>query len=258
MYTKRFEEFLDSIYKPSEYYSKEFFYRWYNACGAFLAEQGLEEDEIIAFLREHPIQVTRAWKYCSDLKPEIFAARHWTSFTVPTSEEDAFKILDEVMPLSDKDLAIHGTREEFESEEHFELGMWIRNHWIYRVDCDDSIVQDRYDKCYAMLTGTKPGDPVFEHPDSVSSDFLGRYYDHLKESVHINDSAIPVRRKPLKCPYCGSKVLRIQYGYPGHEMMEAAERGEILLGGCCIGPDSPVYGCPNCGQSFNKPIFIDK
>lgn len=255
MYTKKYEDFLDSIYKPSEYYSKVFFYHWYKACGAFLSEQGLEEEEVIAFMREHPIQIGRAWKYCPDLKPEIFAARHWTRFTVPTTEEEAFKMLDEVVPLEQKDLAIQGTKEEFITEEHFELGMWIRNRWIYRIDCDDSIVQDRYDKCYEMLSGDKPGEMKFEHPDSVSSGFLSRYYDHLKEIVRINAPAIYVKRKPVRCPNCGSKVLRIQYGYPGHEMRDAAERGEILLGGCCISPDSPDYGCPNCGQGYIKGII---
>lgn len=181
-----------------------------------------------------------------------------TRFCIPTTEEEAFRILDDVYPLEEKRMAIEGTKDEFTANEHFELGMWIRNNWIYRPEVDDSIVQDRYDKCYAMLTGTQSGDPVFEHPDSISGDFLGRYYDHLKESVHVNDPAIPVRRKPVKCPHCGAKVLRIQYGYPSPETMEAAERGELLLGGCCISPDSPDYACPVCGQSFIKTVFYDR
>ena len=36
------------------------------------------------------------------------------------------------------------------------------------------------------------------------------------------------------CPRCGSvEAIRIVYGYPGPEMAEAEERGEIRLGGCC-------------------------
>lgn len=177
---------------------------------------------------------------------------------IPLTEEEGFKILDEVMPLDDKAFAIQGTKEEFVTSEHFELGMWIRNHWLYPPEDANNDTVERYMKCCAMLTGTKPDEPMLEHPDSVSGEFLGRYYDHLKESVHVNDPAIPVRRKPVKCPHCGSKVLRIQYGYPGHEMMEAAERGEILLGGCCISPDSPDYGCPTCGQPFIKTVFYDR
>jgi len=45
--------------------------------------------------------------------------------------------------------------------------------------------------------------------------------------------------------------VRIVYGLPGPEMFEAAERGEILLGGCVIGPDSPTTGCPACGHRFS-------
>lgn len=37
------------------------------------------------------------------------------------------------------------------------------------------------------------------------------------------------------CPECGSEdTVRIVYGFPGTEMIEAAERGEIALGGCVI------------------------
>ena len=176
---------------------------------------------------------------------------------VPVTEEEAFKILDEIFPLEEKRMAIEETKDEFTANEHFELGMWIRNNWIYPPEDADNSTVERYMKCYAMLTGAQPGDPVFEHLDSISGDFLGRYYDHLKESVHVNDPAIPVRRKPVKCPQCGAKVLRIQYGYPSPETMEAAERGE-LLGGCCINPDSPDYACPVCGQSFIKTVFYDR
>lgn len=177
---------------------------------------------------------------------------------VPVTEEEAFKILDEIFPLEEKRMAIEGTKEEFTANEHFELGMWIRNNWIYPPEDADNDTVERYMKCYAMLTGTQPGDPVFEHPDSISGDFLGRYYDHLKDTCRILKPVEPVRRKPVKCPHCGAKVLRIQYGYPGPEMMEAAERGEILLGGCCISPDSPDYACPICGQAFIKTVFYDR
>ena len=177
---------------------------------------------------------------------------------IPVTEEEAFQILDEIFPLEEKRMALEGTKEEFTANEHFELGMWIRNNWINTPENADNNTVERYMKCCAMITGTQPGEPMLEHPDCISGDFLGRYYDHLKESVHVNDSAIPIRRKPVKCLHCGAKVLCIQYGYPGPDMMEAAERGEILLGGCCINPDSPDYACPTCGQAFIKTLFYDK
>lgn len=254
MYTEKFEKFVDSIYKESEYYSKKSFYRWYNAMGAYYSTNGMDDDEIIAFLRKHRVDIARAYQDCPDIKPEVFAARYYASVYVPTTEEGAFKILDQMFPLQEKESAIDESKEEFYIEQHMGLGMWIRNNWIYRPEVDDSIVQERYDKCYAMLTGTNPGEPIFDHPDEISGQFLEKYYDHLKEFVAIKNKPILVSRKPVKCPHCGSKVLRIQNGYPGHEMMEAAERGEILLGGCCISEGSPDFACPVCGQSFKRAV----
>jgi DNA-directed RNA polymerase subunit RPC12/RpoP len=50
------------------------------------------------------------------------------------------------------------------------------------------------------------------------------------------------------CPSCGSTdAVRIVYGYPTAETAEAAERGEVELGGCVIGQESPDYVCRRCG-----------
>jgi hypothetical protein len=49
------------------------------------------------------------------------------------------------------------------------------------------------------------------------------------------------------CPACGSRdALTIEYGYPSVEMGQAAERGEIVLGGCLVGAESPDYECRDC------------
>jgi len=53
---------------------------------------------------------------------------------------------------------------------------------------------------------------------------------------------------PRPCPTCGSTdAVRIAYGYPSHQMFEASERGEISLGGCIVGEESPDYECRACG-----------
>lgn len=67
-----------------------------------------------------------------------------------------------------------------------------------------------------------------------------------------------VGRKPRKCPVCGGKVVRILYGEPSHEAFEAADRGELILGGCCIWEESPDWECLGCHQQFRKEIKIDK
>ena len=76
-------------------------------------------------------------------------------FEIPTTEEEAFRILDEVYPLEDKLMALSKTKDEFTIDEHFGLGMWIRNNWIHRPEIDDPVLAHRYEACYAMLSGEK-------------------------------------------------------------------------------------------------------
>ena len=50
------------------------------------------------------------------------------------------------------------------------------------------------------------------------------------------------------CPRCREwvKPVPIVYGYPSAELFEQAERGELRLGGCMIGDESPDYACSAC------------
>ena len=49
------------------------------------------------------------------------------------------------------------------------------------------------------------------------------------------------------CPNCGSTdAVEISYGLPTHEAGEAGQRGEIVLGGCLVGPESPDFECRSC------------
>lgn len=52
--------------------------------------------------------------------------------------------------------------------------------------------------------------------------------------------------------------MRIAYGLPGPEMMDEAQRGEILLGGCIIDEGAPDWHCPACQHEFPDPnLFLD-
>lgn len=70
---------------------------------------------------------------------------------------------------------------------------------------------------------------------------------------HCEDKSI---RELKACPKCGGKVVKIIYGEPTEELFEAADRGEVILGGCCIALDengnqiSPEYGCVDCDERF--------
>ncbi len=61
-----------------------------------------------------------------------------------------------------------------------------------------------------------------------------------------------VDEAPPACPKCGSSenVVPIVYGYPSAELMAAAERGEVKLGGCVITGDDPQWYCKACSYSW--------
>ena len=63
-------------------------------------------------------------------------------------------------------------------------------------------------------------------------------------------------RKRITCPICQShKVVNIFYGMPTTDVFERqlkaqAWEDKIVLGGCCITPDSPKWHCTDCEHSF--------
>lgn len=55
-------------------------------------------------------------------------------------------------------------------------------------------------------------------------------------------------RSARRCPRCGSaEAVPILYGMPTGDAFEAAERGEIALGGCVVGEEAPELLCRGCG-----------
>ena len=56
-----------------------------------------------------------------------------------------------------------------------------------------------------------------------------------------------------QCPVCwATNAIPIVYGFPGSEMIELAEQGEVALGGCVIGADAPVWRCRECGGEWGR------
>ena len=77
------------------------------------------------------------------------------------------------------------------------------------------------------------------------------------------DKTMKKYRDGKKCPECldEKSIITIEYGFPGQEMREKYERGEIKLGGCVISEDNPEYHCNKCenewnGDKFDSP-FLD-
>lgn len=53
--------------------------------------------------------------------------------------------------------------------------------------------------------------------------------------------------KPARCPDCGSeKVVEILRGYPTPDAMAEAEKGRVVLGGCIVTGDDPLWQCTEC------------
>jgi hypothetical protein len=58
---------------------------------------------------------------------------------------------------------------------------------------------------------------------------------------------VQVRYDFPPCPRCGSiNAVEIVYGLPDVELGMAAERGEVVLGGCIVRDESPDYQCRAC------------
>ncbi len=59
-------------------------------------------------------------------------------------------------------------------------------------------------------------------------------------------------KKKTRCPFCGSeKIIPIVYGLPGRELFEAAERGEVLLGGCEVYYGNEKHFCKECEKRWS-------
>lgn len=57
-----------------------------------------------------------------------------------------------------------------------------------------------------------------------------------------------------KCPKCGtSDAIPVIYGLPTPEAEERAQRGELILGGCCVheGHD-PEWFCESCENKWSE------
>ncbi len=99
----------------------------------------------------------------------------------PKTLEEAFEIIDSLLTDEDKRDALKTQDdEEFASKQHFGLGLWVRNNWIYEGKVER-----------AVLTGAtvelEPGEVIPEAllfgmtPDDLSAKFVELYHKHLRE-----------------------------------------------------------------------------
>lgn len=56
-------------------------------------------------------------------------------------------------------------------------------------------------------------------------------------------------RKPRRCPVCkAATIATILFGLPGGsaKLFADLDAGKIVLGGCCVTDDDPVWQCTAC------------
>lgn len=57
----------------------------------------------------------------------------------------------------------------------------------------------------------------------------------------------------LRCAKCGRRERkRVVFGYPSPELIEQAQRGEVVLGGCELPPTTPTWWCEECTPSVEE------
>ena len=79
--------------------------------------------------------------------------------------------------------------------------------------------------------------------------------DDLLDYLIATDSLDEFLGDKTKCPHCGNRLLKIEYGMPGPEIFEQAKKGEVFLGGCCVFDDEmPEYHCNKCRRSYTKDL----
>lgn len=92
-----------------------------------------------------------------------------------------------------------------------------------------------------------------------------KYIPHDKDMTIVpvlNKKAqiLPIEVKPEEqeekgskknCPRCRSiDIIPIQYGLPSGDMKEKHDKGQVKIGGCVVGEDSPRWYCKDCDYEF--------
>jgi ribA/ribD-fused uncharacterized protein len=98
-----------------------------------------------------------------------------------------------------------------------------------------------------ILVEASPKDSFFgEGADGKGHNHLGRLLMQVRAELRE-------ARVQCTCPRCGHAGVPIVYGLPSGTAFGAAERGEVVLGGCVIEPDAPTFSCLACGERWRSP-----
>ena len=108
------------------------------------------------------------------------------------------------------------------------------------------------------ISGEIPGHVILDNFEKFLAGVDEYDFDDLLWMKEVLDARLEEIKIAMliskKCPKCGSeKVLKIEYGLPGDEMMD---RDDIYLGGCCIDEDNKnnEWHCKKCHWEWGKNV----
>ncbi len=97
----------------------------------------------------------------------------------PKTTEEAFAIIDSMLTDEEKRIAIKQKASDWSCDQHFNLGLWIRNNWIHKGDVPTYILTG--EKSVEIKDG-EPFPYIMTFSDDTSSKFLELYHKHLKKT----------------------------------------------------------------------------
>ena len=105
-----------------------------------------------------------------------------TSNKYPKTLEEAFEIMDALLTDEDKRDALKTQDDErYASDQHFGLGLWVRNNWIYEGKVERAVLTGA--EVELESEQTVPEALLFGmSPDDLSSRFVSLYHRHLRET----------------------------------------------------------------------------
>ena len=59
----------------------------------------------------------------------------------------------------------------------------------------------------------------------------------------------------MNCPKCNNIMKQYVYGFPTPDLMDKADKGEIILAGCTADLFEPSHYCQECQEQY--PQFYD-
>ena len=115
------------------------------------------------------------------------------------------------------------------------------------IEIFDLLVEaEKYDEAMKYASDYDIDDfcAVIDKIKEVSPQKTGEYYISWIDKIKFkHDTEV--------CPDCGGKLIPIVWGFPDSKLLERAERGEVLLGGCCLPAFLTNYCCEKCNNEFD-------